>query len=1020
MSLDRLFLGIKSTLLLVLVGLICSFTCSASEEGENLSGELDVILNVPPESMQSYVSSFERKYPNVSITIEYYSDYENDIQNRISTGEYGDVLMIPSYMGYDDFPEYFLPLGDTSELAQKYNYLSQSKLHDNSVYGLPSSVYINGIIYNKRIFEEAGITEVPKTTDSFLEDLQLIHDRTSAIPFYTQYNDSWAIQYWEVFPFIEMTGDPEYKFNQFIFDESPFTKGSTHYNTYSLLYEIVHNKLAGDNPIDTNWNDSKILLNTGDIACMVMGSWALNDIKSSGPNPDDVAFMPFPNTINGQQYATLSSDYCYGISKKSTNAELAKAFVNFMLDESGYATDKDCISILKSDPLTESYSNMENVIIASSTLASDSQYKLYKELLNGINLEDTEEIQRIILAADGATNESFDSIMNDWNSRWEAARPAGAYINNEKANSAQLWQYSTELTDKEYKVEFSDSELDYINNTHTVTVGYVDNTVPFIFNDNCTMKGLAPDLLDITSKETGIQFEYVQYSNQAELQRAIINGTVDMMAYAPTERQGIQLSHSYLGNSVMLVYNNNFNRDDITQNSEVLVSGEDYEFLSDDHPKYYANTAEDALNMVFEGNADYTVINYYSASFFVPYYSSNILKTEPLNYYGSVAFGYGTNVDSRLISICNKILYSIPETDIQTLLLQNMEKSNYTLTFKQYLENNPFIAIVLIAIVSALLILAAILITAGTIHSARRKAKEMEKYENLSRLIDEYIFEIDYRTGNMTFDSKSKEKFNLTEKYNLYTLTNQFLITIRNQIRECRRNNQNISEIFDYDNNGVTEHYKLAFSTMQEHNKPIHIIGKIISADNEYNEKEYLRLKSQTDPLTGLYNRTGLGREFNRIVTQNSSSSTAVLIFDLDSFKQVNDSIGHGGGDAALKHLSSVISAYNDENWIASRIGGDEFVVYSYGLSRSKLLERLETIMNKISSVIIYDGRKYKITASCGAVYSDSVIMLEEGISEADKILYKKKNDGKNGYLIKTISDEYSVDNCLNKKTKSI
>ncbi len=683
MRLNKMLFSITLVLLLVLINLF-PITCNASEDTSNLSGEINVILNVSSESMRSYVNSFERKYPKASVSIEYYSDYENEIKARIATGEYGDVLLIPGYMGYDDFSQYFLPLGDTSSFIEKYNYLSESKINEDKVYGLPSSVYINGLIYNKRIFEESGITDTPTNTEDFLRDLQLIKERTSAIPFYTQYNDPWAVQYWETFPFIEMTGSPDYKFNHFIFDKNPFAKNSTHYNTYLLLYEIINRHLAGDAPMNTNWNDSKIMLNTGETACMVMGSWALQEIKAAGPNPNDVAFMPFPNNINGQQYSTLASNYCYGINKNSSNPELAKAFINYMLDESGYAIDNDCISILKSDPYPDSYTALEDVTIISNTPATDAQYKLYKDLLNGLNLENSNEIQDIITAANNSSK-SFDSIMDDWNTRWESARPKGEYANNYSGNQ-ELWQNSSQLADKQYEVTFSDSETEYIKTTPTISIGYVDNTIPFVFLDDGTIKGLAPEITNIITAETGIKFDYIAYSNQSDLQKNVINGSIDMMAYAPTVTKDINLSRPYLGNTVILVYNNNFDRNNISKNSEVVISGEDYNFISNTHQKYYADNVENALNMVFKGEAEYTVINYYSASFFVPFFSNNVLKMEPLNYYGSISFGFGENVDTRLISIFNKILYKIPGTDVQALLLQNMANSNYSISFKQYLE----------------------------------------------------------------------------------------------------------------------------------------------------------------------------------------------------------------------------------------------------------------------------------------------------------------------------------------------
>ncbi len=310
----------------------------------------------------------------------------------------------------------------------------------------------------------------------------------------------------------------------------------------------------------------------------------------------------------------------------------------------------------------------------------------------------------------------------------------------------------------------------------------------------------------------------------------------------------------------------------------------------------------------------------------------------------------------------------------------------------------------LITIISTLFIVATVVIAIITVRGIKRRAKEIQKYQKLSNLIDEYIFEIDYKTGYITFDSKAKEHFDLNEKYSIENLTNPFLSSIRNLIIECHRNNSTISDIFDYDNMGTIEHYKIVFSTISEHDSPIYLIGKIVNADSDYKERKRLTHKSQTDPLTGLYNRAGLEYESDRIISQNESVSTAVLIFDLDSFKQVNDTVGHSGGDAALIHLSSALAKYSDNNWIPARIGGDEFVVYCCGLSKDELLTRLDNIMSDITSLIIYENHKFHITSSCGAVYSKSTISLDEGIQAADKQLYMRKAAGKNGYTINDFS----------------
>ena len=59
-------------------------------------------------------------------------------------------------------------------------------------------------------------------------------------------------------------------------------------------------------------------MNNGEIGCMVLGSWEIPQIQSAGENSDDIAYMPFPITVNGKQYAAAGPDYCYGINVNSS------------------------------------------------------------------------------------------------------------------------------------------------------------------------------------------------------------------------------------------------------------------------------------------------------------------------------------------------------------------------------------------------------------------------------------------------------------------------------------------------------------------------------------------------------------------------------------------------------------------------------------------------------------------------------------------------------------------------------
>ena len=377
----------KRCICFLMIVLVCITMLPAHVSAEK-NATITVLSNIGGDAMKPYLDAFKKKYPAINVKYYSYSDYENELQNRIEKGNYGDVLFVPSFLSSDKYDTYFEKLGSYQELSEKYNYLEGSKHIDDTVYGIPSSAYMAGILYNKDVFNKAGITETPKSIDAFLADLQTIKERTDAIPFYTNYSSQWTLQFWEAFPYLEMTGDPDYKNNKFIYERNPFSKGSTHYQVYQLLYDIVKDGLCEDDPKSDDWEKSKSMLNRGEIGCMAIGSWAVSQFKQAGPDGDAVAFMPFPNEIDGKQYMTISTDYCYAINKNSKEKDAARKYIDFMLDESGYVLDQENLSLVKTDPYPDAYGDMKNVILSSNTAATNVNYSRWESLSKNLNMED--------------------------------------------------------------------------------------------------------------------------------------------------------------------------------------------------------------------------------------------------------------------------------------------------------------------------------------------------------------------------------------------------------------------------------------------------------------------------------------------------------------------------------------------------------------------------------------------------------------------------------------------------------
>ena len=159
--------------------------------------------------------------------------------------------------------------------------------------------------------------------------------------------------------------------------------------------------------------------------------------------------------------------------------------------------------------------------------------------------------------------------------------------------------------------------------------------------------------------------------------------------------------------------------------------------------------------------------------------------------------------------------------------------------------------------------------------------------------------------------------------------------------------------------------------------------------------------RSQTDALTGIANRGSLNAQgpetFKRAALLGIPFS--LLIFDIDRFKNVNDTFGHPAGDYVLKEVSKVVrDKLIRGNDFFSRSGGEEFCLLLLGTTPPLAEEVAERIRATIEShPFVYEGKKIPITISIGVAYKmNDDTNWEEIFDRADKALYHSKNSGRN------------------------
>lgn len=172
-------------------------------------------------------------------------------------------------------------------------------------------------------------------------------------------------------------------------------------------------------------------------------------------------------------------------------------------------------------------------------------------------------------------------------------------------------------------------------------------------------------------------------------------------------------------------------------------------------------------------------------------------------------------------------------------------------------------------------------------------------------------------------------------------------------------------------------------------------LGALSLALNQVRITRHHQREAETDALTGLFNRRAL---FERSL--NLRGSVAVVVFDIDHFKQVNDRHGHQVGDTVLQTFASLLAANVRDGDTAARLGGEEFVIVLSGTTVDQAAQIAERIRESLAAQqFISPSGNFTVTLSAGIAGGDSDADTIALLRQADTALYDAKRGGRNRVL---------------------
>jgi diguanylate cyclase (GGDEF)-like protein len=173
-----------------------------------------------------------------------------------------------------------------------------------------------------------------------------------------------------------------------------------------------------------------------------------------------------------------------------------------------------------------------------------------------------------------------------------------------------------------------------------------------------------------------------------------------------------------------------------------------------------------------------------------------------------------------------------------------------------------------------------------------------------------------------------------------------------------------------------------------------------ITARQRYEEK--LQYFAMHDPLTGLLNRRSLEDMLTRTIARAKRAVMSSLLYmDLDNFKCVNDTVGHGAGDEVLITLSGLLKAELRTEDVVFRLGGDEFAVILEGIDGRGALHAAERLRSAVEShPCELAGRVFPLSLSLGLIQIDGTLTMGALMSQADAAMYRAKAAGRNRVVV--------------------
>lgn len=348
----------------IFASLLLLNSCKSASQTSSLRGEISFFTNRTDKAsttLKALADEFQKLHPGTTIKVFAYKRAMEHLDALFNAGQLYDVSPIPLSMKKEEFPAHLLPLDSLGIKGEDITVEGNGRGADGKLYAIASGINYLGFIYNRTAFAKAAVAHPPRSFDELLAACgKLAEAKITAVEL--NYRELWTLERYVRSLAALLVKAAGKDTEDVAVQQTMFDKGGALQQVFQMMLDMKSKGCFGESMLTSLWEENKARHASGLIGMAFLETWYIPQVLEHGGAEADFGMFPFP----GVDLVAVSSEWAYGVSKKSPNPELALAWLKFILEENRLAKATNAFLVRTekglNPTLTELFALSKNVV----------------------------------------------------------------------------------------------------------------------------------------------------------------------------------------------------------------------------------------------------------------------------------------------------------------------------------------------------------------------------------------------------------------------------------------------------------------------------------------------------------------------------------------------------------------------------------------------------------------------------------------------------------------------------------